>query len=127
MREWSRELQAERQAAQGRRNAIQEALIAEHGEEGLSAFVKAHTNRKIVELVRHKGLADPLREQGGRFVRLSDPVYQPPESVWGRAPFMAGKKRLGTVLFRTYGFDMAALWLMNAVLAVGLAARRPKT
>ena len=127
LREGSRELQAARQAAQGRRNAIQEALLAEHGEEGLAAFVKANANRKIVELVRHRGLSDPLREQGGRFVRLSDPVYQPAESAWGRAPFMAGEKRIGTATFRTYGFDLGALWLMNAVLAVCLAARRPKT
>ncbi|MGD9612062.1 MAG: ATP-binding cassette domain-containing protein [Kiritimatiellia bacterium] len=127
LRGLARAEQAARPAIQSRRNAIQEALIAEHGEEGLSAFVKAQTNRKIVELVRHKGLKDPLREQGGRLVRLSDPVYQPAESAWGRAPFMAGEKRLGTATFRTYGFDLAALWLMNAVLAVGLAARRPKT
>ena len=78
-------------------------------------------------MVRHKGLKDPLRVQGGRFVRQSDPVYQPAESAWGRAPFMAGEKRLGTATFGTYGFDLGALWLMNAVLAVVLAARRPKT
>ena len=127
LRDWSRELQAARQAAQSRRNEIQEALLAAHGEEGLAAFVKANTNRKLVDLVRHKGLKDPLREQGGRLVRLADPVYQPAESPWGRAPFMAGEKRLGSIVFRTYGFDLGALWLMNAVLAVCLAARRPKT
>ena len=127
LREGSRELQAARDAAQTRRNAIQDALIAEHGEEGLAAFVKANTNRKLVELVRRKGLLDPIREQGGRLVRLADPVYQPAESPWGRAPFMAGEKRLGTRTFRTYGFDLGALWLMNAALAVVLAARRPKT
>ena len=127
LRDWSRELQAARQAAQERRDAVQEALVAERGEDGLAAFVKANTNRKIVELVRRKGLKDPLREQGGRLVRLADPVYRPAESAWGRAPFMAGEKRLGARTFRTYGFDVAALWLMNAVLAVCLAAKGPKT
>lgn len=126
LRDWSRELQAARDAAQTRRNEIQEGLIAEHGEEGLAALAKANANRKIVELVRRKGLRDPIREQGGRLVRLADPVYQPAESPWGRAPFLAGEKRLGEKTFRTYGFDMGALWLMNAVLAVCLAARRPK-
>ena len=102
-------------------------MLADRGEEGLAAFVKANTNRKLVGLVRRKGLRDPLREQGGRLVRLADPVYQSAESPWGRAPFMAGEKRLGTRTFRTYGFDLGALWLMNAALAVVLAARRPKT
>ena len=127
LRELARAEQAERQEIQGRRNEIHAELLAERGEDGLAAFVKAHTNRKIVELVRHKGLADPLREQGGRLVQLSDPVYQAPESAWGRAPFMAGEKRIAGKTFRAYGFDMAALWLLNAVLAACLAARRPKT
>lgn len=127
LREESRELQTARQAAQERRNAIQEALLAAQGEEGLAALVKANANRKLVELVRRKGVLDPIREQGGRFVRLADPVYQPAEAPWGRASFMAGEKRLGSWTFRTYGFDLGALWLMNAVLAACLAARRPKT
>ncbi len=127
LRDWSRELQTARDAAQARRNAIQDALLAEHGDEGLAAFVKANVNRKIVDLVRRKGVQDPIREQGGRLVRLADPVYQPAESPWGRAPFMAGEKRLGTATFRTYGFDLGVLWLMNAALAACLAARRPKT
>jgi ABC transport system ATP-binding/permease protein len=127
LREWSRELQADRQAVQARRQGIHAALLAEHGEEGLSAFVKANVNRKIVELVRRRGLLDPLREQGGRLVQLADPVYQEPDSAWGRAPFLAGEKRLGTARLGTYGFNLAVLWAMNGVLAVCLAARRPKT
>ena len=127
LRELARAAQAERQEIQGRRNEIHAELLAERGEDGLAAFVKAHTNRKIVELVRHKGWTDPLREQGGRLVQLSDPVYQVPESAWGRAPFMAGEKRIAGKTFRTYGFDLAALWLLNAALAAALAGFRPKT
>ena len=127
LRELARAAQAERQQIQERRNEIHAELLAERGEDGLAAFVKAHTNRKIVELVRHKGWTDPLREQGGRLVQLSDPVYQAPESAWGRAPFMAGEKRIAGKTFRTYGFDLAALWLLNAALAAALAGFRPKT
>ncbi len=125
LRELSRAEQAGRQTVQSRRNDIHNALLAEHGEDGLSAFVKAHTNRRIAELARNRGLLAPLRIQGGRLVRLSDPVYQPPGSAWGRAPFMAGEKRIAGKTFRTYGFDMAALWLMNAALAALLAVRLP--
>ncbi|NCA82709.1 MAG: ATP-binding cassette domain-containing protein [Opitutae bacterium] len=127
LRELSRAEQAGRQADQSRRNDIHNALLAERGEDGLAAFVKAHTNRKIIELVRNKGLSAPLRIRGGRLVQLSDPVHQAPDSAWGRAPFMAGEKRIAGKTFRTYGFDLAALWLMNAVLAAALAGFRPKT
>ena len=127
LRDLSRALQAGRQADQSRRNEIHNALLAERGEEGLAAFVKAHTNRKIVDLVRNKASWAPLRIRGGRLVQLSDPVYQAPGSEWGRAPFMAGEKRIAGETFRTYGFDLAALWLMNAALAAALAGFRPKT
>lgn len=123
LRQFSRDMQDERQAAQRRRNEIQARLLAERGEKGLSAFVKAHTNRKVAELARNRGQLAPLRIQGGGWVRLSDPIYQVPESAWGRAPFMAGTKRIGPAVLGTYGFDMAALWLMNAVLAAFLAVR----
>jgi ABC transport system ATP-binding/permease protein len=127
LRELARARQSERQTIQDRRNEIQNALLAEYGEDGLSAFVKTHTNRKIVELARNKAQLAPLRIQGGRVIQLSDPVYQPPGSAWGRASFMAGAKQLGTIHLRTYGFDMGALWLMNAILAAFLAVRRPRT
>ncbi len=125
LRGHAREWQVERQEAQARRNGIHGALLAERGEAGLAAFVKAQTNRKIVELARNRSQLAPLRIQGGRLVRLSDPVYQAPESAWGRAPFMAGAKRIGRWVVGTYAFDMGALWLMNAVLAVFLALRLP--
>ena len=123
LRQHSRDLQAARQDAQRRRNEIHGRLLAERGEAGLSAFVKASTNRKIADLVRNRSQLAPHRVQGGRWVRLSDPVFQEPESAKGRAPFMAGTKRIGSVRLDTYVFDMFALWLMNAVLAVFLAAR----
>ena len=50
---------------------------------------------------------------------------QAPDSAWGRAPFMAGTKRLGPHEFGTFGFDVAVLWLMNTLLAAALVAHRP--
>ncbi len=123
LRQHVRNLQAERKLLQGQRNEIQRELLAELGEEGVAALMKKHTNRKISELVRNKGQLAPYRLQGGRIVRLSEPVYQTPESAWGRAPFMAGSKRVGWLTVRTFAFDLMALWLMNAVLALLLAVR----
>ncbi len=123
LRQYARNLHEERRRLQVRRNEIHAGLLDEFGEEGLSVFVKKHTNRKISELARNKGQLAPYRLQGGRMVRLSDPVYQTPESAWGRAPFMAGSKRVGSLSLRTFTFDLWALWLMNAVLALFLAVR----
>ncbi len=125
LRALAAELRAERQAWRERRNGIQDALIGEFGEAGLAAFVKQNTNRRIAELVRNRNSADKLALRGGRLVPLADPVYQAPDSAWGRAPFMAGTKRLGPHEFGTFGFDVAVLWLMNALLAAALVAHRP--
>ncbi len=123
LRQLARDLQPQRQDLQRRRNDLHTRLLADLGEAGLAAFVKTHTNRKIIELVRNKSQLAALRDQGQRFIQLSDPVFQTPESPWGRAPFMAGAKRLGPFTLRTYPFDIAVLWLMNAALALLLASR----
>ena len=124
LRQHARNLQEERKKLQIQRNEIHSGLLAELGEEGLAAWIKNHTNRKISELSRNKAQLAPYRIQGGRVVRLSDPVYQTPESAWGRAPFMAGRKQVGKFTLRTFAFDVGVLWLMNAVLALLLAVRR---
>ncbi len=121
LRQHVRNLQEERKNLQVRRNEIHSGCLAEMGEEGLAAWIKRHTNRRISELARNKAQLAPYRIQGGRVVRLSDPIYQAPESAWGRAPFMAGRKQVGGVTLRTFTFDVGVLWLMNAVLALLLA------
>lgn len=126
-REQSRVWQEKRRTFQQQRNKIQAKLLAEHGENGLAGFVKANTNREIIRLARNRGLTAPVRLQGDRLVQRSDPVYQDPESPWGRAPFMAGTKRFGSFVLPTFAFNLAVLWLMNAVLAAALALCRPKT
>ena len=120
LRELADHLQNSRRAVQARRHAIHAELIEEHGNEGLGAFVKQHTNRKVGELVRNRSQLAPYRIQGGKVVRLSDPIYQEPTSALGRAPFMAGSKRMGSLDLPTHTFNLLVLWLMNAVLALVL-------
>lgn len=120
LREEGKGLQRERQELQTRRQEIHKMLLEQQGEEGLAQWTKRHTNRKIVELVRNKSQLESLRIQGERLVQLSDPIYQEPASAWGRAPFLAGAKRLGSVTFRTFPFNLGVIWLMNATLAVFL-------
>ncbi len=123
LRQLARELQAQRQDLQRRRNEIHTRLLSDLGEDGLARYVKIHTSREITDLARNRRSLAALREQGGRLVQLSDPVFQAPVSPWGRAPFMAGAKRLGPFTLRTYPFDIAVLWLMNAALALLLSSR----
>ena len=124
LRALAAEKQAERRAVQAERHIIQQRLLEEYGEEGLSQRLKKHTNRAVTELVRNKKQLAPLRIQKDRIVQWSDPIYQTPDSAMGRAPFMAGHKRFGPFVLRTYTFDLAVVWLMNTALALLLLGAR---
>ena len=127
LRDTAKRLQNERLVLQTRRNEIQDQRLATHGEAGLSTLIKQHSNRAVSELVRNKKQLAPYRIQDARIVQFSDPVYQQPDSALGRAPFMAGHKRLGRWIVRSYFFDLSVLWLMNAALAwalIGINALR---
>lgn len=125
LRVLARDLQAERRNVQRQRNAIHDAMLAMQGEDGMTRLVKTHANRALIDLVRNRRQLAPLREQAGRLIRLSDPVFQDPDSPWGRAPFMAGAKRIGPFRLRTFTFNVGVLWLMNAALAACLAFLPP--
>ena len=126
LREYARSLQGERQDEQRRRNEIHRNLLETHGEAALTAMVKRHTNRRIADLARNRSQLASIRERGGKLVRESDPIYQAPQSPWGRAPFMAGCKKLGPFMLKTFSFNMAILWAMNGMLAIWLATCRRK-
>lgn len=118
LRDWAGTLQAQRREVQDQRREIHAELLAEYGNDGLSDLVKKHSNRKISDMVRNKSQLAPYRLHEQRIVRLSDPIFQQPTSPLGRAPFMAGEKRLGSFTLPTFAFNLLVLWLMNAGLAL---------
>lgn len=126
LREYARRLQEDRLAAQRRRNEVHRLLLETRGEKELAAMVKRHTNRRIADLVRNRLQLAAIRERGGKLVRESDPIFQVPRSSWGRAPFMAGQKKIGTFILKTFSFNLAVLWAMNGILAAWLATCRRK-
>ncbi|MDD5628345.1 MAG: ATP-binding cassette domain-containing protein [Elusimicrobia bacterium] len=106
-------------AAERRRQAAAE-LLKEYGERGWSELKTRHHNTSIADLVRNRQELDPLRLSGERLVQLSDPIYQPAESPWGRAVFLASEKRLSGLVLGAYAFDLLAIWAMTALLVLAL-------
>ena len=51
-------------------------------------------------------------------VQLVDPIYQPPESNYGRAPLFLPYKMLNDELIDTYWFNASVIWLYSFVLYI---------
>jgi hypothetical protein len=100
-----------------------EGLVSRYGQQGMEEFKRRHFNSGIANLGYNREELDTLRLSGERLVQLSDPVYQRAESPWGRAVFLGSEKRIWSLTFGTYFFNLAALWVMTAVLAAALHFR----
>lgn len=80
-------------------------------------------NKSVEALALNQEELDPVRLSGERLIQLSDPIYQEPDSPWGRAPFMAGEKRLGPLTLSTFTFNLSVLWAMTGLLLLALYSR----
>lgn len=123
LRELIRSYDSDRLRAQDERRAVAEKLLKEYGENKVLSFQKKYLNKSILELARNKNDLEKVRISGERLIQVSDPVYQRPSSPWGRAPFMAGTKRLGSLTVTTYTFNMLVIWAMAFLLCLALYAR----
>lgn len=118
--QWAQTLYRERSKADSARTVLRDARIKVQGEDEFLALEKQFSNKSIEDLVRNRDNLDDYRITPNRIVRLSDPIFTRDLSLWGTAPFMAGSKRLGTLLISTFAFDLGVLWLMALVCYAGL-------
>jgi ABC-type multidrug transport system ATPase subunit len=102
-------------AIEGKRK-IDARLLAEYGKEGYIALKRDNQNRHIEHLVLNREDLDSIRLSGTRFIQLSDPIYQPVLSSFGRAVFYSGMKRVGPWIVSTFAFNLMVLWLMTLAL-----------
>ncbi|MCX5794602.1 MAG: ATP-binding cassette domain-containing protein [Elusimicrobia bacterium] len=111
----------ERQAAAAaQRQKAAAELLAQYGERGLTELKRRNSNASVADLVHNRAELDALRVSGERLVQLSDPIYQPARSRWGRSVFLASEKRLGGLPLGAYVFDLLVIWAMTAFCALAL-------
>jgi len=103
------------------RDALSTKLIDEWGgENNYLAMMKAFTSKRLDEILLNKGQF--VIEWKGRLVRKATPIFQIPESAYGRAQFFAPVKRLGKRNMDTFWFNLAIIWLSTCVLYVTLVS-----
>jgi hypothetical protein len=107
--------------ARKRRQAVTQRLLEQHGgRDGLQAFKKQWHNTDVEDRALRRNDLEIIRTSGESLVWMASPVYQPPQSPWGRAVFMAGSKRLGTIVIPTFTFNLGVIWLMTSLLTLAL-------
>jgi hypothetical protein len=90
------------------------------GREGLVQLKKQYYNNALADMVLNRNDLSKLYETRTMLIQKKDPVFDYPESRYGRAHFYAPVKFLGNWKIETLWFNIAAIWLMTAVLYVML-------
>jgi ABC transport system ATP-binding/permease protein len=92
-----------------------------NGHLNLVNLKEKYHNASLSDQLLNKNEAEKIIELNGRLYRKYEPVFNIPDSKYGRAHFYAPYKQLGNYLFDTFWFNMAIIWLMSILLYLTLS------
>jgi len=85
------------------------------GKEKVILLRQKFYNDNLAEQVLNKRDFDKIIQFKNHLLQKADPVFHLPESRFGRAHFFAPYKRIGNIIISTYWFNLAVLWIFNAI------------
>lgn len=98
-------------------DSVSEALMAKYGNATKVAAMKhRYTNDALDILLLNKRDFRQIEVYPDMIVRKKQPVYNVPDSHWGRAHFYAPYKRFGELMIPTLWFNCIVIWLSTGVL-----------
>lgn len=108
--------------ARKEREVVVQKLIKELGNEKYLQLQEDYENESLNQMMLNSNdLGDRCLEKDGRLIQRIDPVYcDPTESNLGSAHFLAPSKRFFGVLYPTFWFNIAVIWLMSISLMIML-------
>jgi hypothetical protein len=90
------------------------------GEAGFLSLREKDYNERLAEIVLNWRTPGKIYETDSRFIQKADPIFMKPGSKYGRAHFFAPYKQIGNLKIETLVFNVLAIWIMIAFLAVTL-------
>jgi hypothetical protein len=90
------------------------------GEAGFLSLREKDYNERLAEIVLNWRTPGKIYETDSRFIQKADPIFMKPGSKFGRAHFFAPYKQIGNLKIGTLIFNVLAIWIMIAFLAVTL-------
>jgi ABC transport system ATP-binding/permease protein len=85
------------------------------GHNNLVALKEKYFNSELANQVLNKDEPDKIIEIKGRLYRKYEPIFNIPESRYGRAQFFAPIKRIGDLMIDTFWFNLIVIWIMSGL------------
>jgi len=73
-------------------------------------------NKQITEILKNKSEFDAIKEENDRMIQVIDPIFKIPENKNGRAHFYSPVKRIGSLTFDTFWFNIIFIWFTSIVI-----------
>jgi ABC transport system ATP-binding/permease protein len=83
------------------------------GHKKLIALKEKYHNSSLADQVLNKTEPDRIIELNNKLCRKYEPVFNIPDSKYGRAQFYAPYKRIGNHIIDTFWFNFAIMWIMS--------------
>ncbi len=99
---------------------VKSKLIASFDSKELVKSKEKNTNEALNNLLLNTMEISKTQVSGNELIRKFEPVYQTPDSHFGRAHFFALKKQFGGFLIETLNFNIAIIWFMVALMYLAL-------
>ncbi len=103
-----------------RKDHITDSIVNQFGKGELIKRRETEFNESLADILLNRTVQKKFYEKSDRIIQKSDPVYMLPESSYGRAQFYAPYKMIGKTMIKTIWFNIAAIWLMSAVMFITL-------
>ncbi len=113
-------LQDKLEKVRDKRNKKVLALKDSLGNKALVKLKQNHHNKRLTDWVLDRQEIIKIIERNHHFIRKKDPVFNYPDSPFGRAHFYAPVKKIRDQYIDTFIFNNSIIWLMTIILYLTL-------
>lgn len=85
-------------------------------EKAFNKLREDNQNQSIANYVLNSYSIKKISVRNDEIIQLKDPIYQYPESKFGRAHFYASVKNIFGLKIDTFWFNLIVLWIMSAIM-----------
>ena len=113
-------LRARNKIISDQRDALVNMIRNRMGEAEFQKLRDENYNDNLANIVLNRLNTNKIYDSDKKLIQKADPIWMKPGSKHGRAHFYAPYKRLGNMKIDTLPFNIAAIWIMTAVLFITL-------
>jgi len=106
--------------SQWSKNEITKTLADELGPQAYTNFRNRYDNERLRELMVNRDVLHKVVQKDGKLIRKHEPIYQDPDSRYGRAHLYAPYKMLGGLKIDTLWYNVLVIWVYGFLLYLAL-------